>query len=377
VKLPPHIFITSDHQWQACLNQLRAASRLAIDLEANSMYAYREQVCLIQISIATQDYIVDPLARLDLSPLGTIISDPAVEKVFHAAEYDLMLLKRQYDWELNNLFDTMWAARILGYQRYGLASLLGQLYDVKLNKRLQKSNWCKRPLTEEQRTYAQLDTHYLLRLRDLLEAEIKAAGQETEAAEIFLEQTRVKLSNNAFDPDGFWTVSGAFDLPREQQAILKELHIFRDSEAKRRDQPLFKIFTDKTMIELAELAPTTMAQLRSIHGMTAGQIRRYGERLLHIIEQGRLAPAPPFPKRSPRLPDSVVNRYEKLHNWRKLRAQARGVESDVIISRDALWHIAQQNPRTTAQLSQLDGVGQWRCHTYGAEIVNLLHKSGE
>ena len=118
---------------------------------------------------------------------------PQVEKVFHAAEYDLTLLKRQFDWQLHNLFDTMWAARILGYKRYGLASMLETVYDIKLDKRYQKSNWCKRPLSPEQLVYAQLDTHHLLQLRDHLEKELSAAERMTEASETFAEQTHVKI----------------------------------------------------------------------------------------------------------------------------------------------------------------------------------------
>lgn len=375
MKLPPHRLITTPHEWQACLERLQAEPRLAIDLEANSMHAYREQVCLIQISIPQQDYIIDPLARLDLSGLGALFANPAVEKVFHAAEYDLTLIKRQYGWELNNLFDTMWAARILGYSRYGLAHLLKRHYDVRLNKRFQKSNWCKRPLMAAQLIYAQLDTHYLLQLREQLGAELRAAGHEREAQEIFMEQTRVKPANNEFDPNGFWSISGAYDLSRQQQALLRELYIYRDRIAEQRNQPLFKIFSDKTLLELAQATPDRLEQLRQIHGMTSGQIRRYGRQLMQVIEVGKRATPPSYPKRNKRLPEQITNRYERLHNWRKSRAQARGVESDVIISRDALWNIAEANPQMIDELAQIDFVGSWRSQRYGEEILGVLRSA--
>ena len=138
VKLPPHKLITTQSDWQLCLEKLHAEPRLAIDLEANSMYAYREEVCLIQITIPGQDYIIDPLGVRDVTGLGEIIQDPQVEKVFHAAEYDMILLKRQFDWQLHNLFDTMWAARILGYERYGLASMIETVYGIELDKNNKK-----------------------------------------------------------------------------------------------------------------------------------------------------------------------------------------------------------------------------------------------
>ena len=375
MKLPPHKLITTQSDWRLCLEKLQAEPRLAIDLEANSMYAYREEVCLIQITIPGQDYVIDPLGVSDLSGLGDIVQNPDVEKVFHAAEYDLTLLKRQFGWQLQNLFDTMWAARILGYPRYGLASMLEAVYGIVLDKRYQKSNWCKRPLSPEQLVYAQLDTHHLLQLRDHLEGELKAAGRMAEAAETFAEQTHVKLSNNDFDPDAFWSISGAFDLTRQQQAVLKALAIYRDQEAHQRNQPLFKIFHDKTLLELAQTTPSSLATLREVYGMSAGQTRRYGRQLLNVIAEGLQAPHPAYPPRSQRPPEAAMNRYDKLHTWRKNTASARGVESDVIISRDALWAIALQNPQTEAELQQLEEVGEWRGKTYARDILAVLRSA--
>lgn len=374
MNLPHHKYIAAPDEWQACLKTLQSQPRLAIDLEANSMYAYRERVCLIQISTSSEDFIIDPLAPLDLSGLGQMISDSAVEKVFHAAEYDLMLLRRQYDWELNNLFDTMWAARILGYQRYGLASLLNQLYQVELDKRYQKSNWCKRPLSLAQRTYAQLDTHYLFRLQDHLTVELKKANRYEEAMETFVEQSRVKLSNNEFSPDSFWSINGVHDLSRQGQAVLKELNIYRDREARRRNKPHFKVFNNRTMLQLADRLPRDLHDLRQIHGMTSGQIQRHGPSLLRAIENGIKADPPPPAKRTKRPPDKVLSRYDRLHRWRKERAQERGVESDVIVSRDALWSIATENPRTLNEFDRLENIGDWRTKAYGEEILRILHK---
>jgi ribonuclease D len=376
VKLPPYKLITTQSDWHLSLQKLQAESRLAIDLEANSMYAYREEVCLIQITIPGQDYIIDPLGVQELSGLGDIIQNPQIEKVFHAAEYDLTLLKRQFGWQLQNLFDTMWAARILGYPRYGLASMLEEVYGVKLNKRYQKSNWCKRPLSPEQLVYAQLDTHHLLQLRDHLEKELVTAGRLEEAAETFAEQTYVKLSDNEFDPDNdFWSISGAYDLTRQQQAVLKALVIYRDQVARQRNQPLFKIFHDKTLIELAQTTPSNMSALRDVYGMSAGQTRRYGRQVLNIIAEGVRAPHPPFPQRSQRPPEEVMNRFDRLHTWRKNTGSQRGVESDVIISKDALWAIALKNPKDKAQLAEIDEIGPWRHQTYAEDILAVLHET--
>ncbi len=371
--LPPHRLITSSQTWEECLEHLKVEHRFAIDLEANSMYAYRERVCLIQISTATADFIIDPLVSLDLSGLGALLADPTIEKVFHAAEYDLILLKKDYGWELQNLFDTMWAARILGYARCGLASLLEDLYQVRLDKRFQKSNWCERPLHASQLNYAQLDTHYLLRLRDFLAAELHQKGYTPEAQETFAEQCQVQPNPTEFDPDSFWAINGIHELSAQAQAIVRALHIYRNQEAQKRDQPLFKIFSDKTLIELATQTPKTLQQMQQIHGMSPGQVRRYGHHILPLFTNHYEPPTPP--KRNKRPSDAVLNRYDKLHNWRKKRAMARGVESDVIVSRDALWAIAEANPKTLPELSAINALGPWRYQTYGKEILHVLHPS--
>ncbi len=370
--LPPFRLVAGEAAWRACRDELRAAPRLAIDLEANSMFAYTERACLIQVSTATTDYILDPLADLDYSALGAVLADPAVEKVFHAAEYDLILLRRDYDWGLSNLFDTMWAARILGYRQMGLAGLLETYFGVRLSKRYQKANWCHRPLSAGELAYAQRDTHYLLALRDRLAAELEERGLLAEALETFAEQARVKLPHNGFDPDAFWNINGVSDMTPAQQAALRALFILRDREARRRNAPHFKVLSDQTLLEIAARLPSRPEDLDGIHGMTAGQQQRYGRQLLAAVAEARHGPPPPPPQRPPRPPDIVLIRYDRLHRWRKTRAQARGVESDVIVSRDALWAIAQANPRTIDELAALEVLGPWRLATYGDEIVRKL-----
>ncbi len=372
--LPPYVFVNTLHCWQQCLAALQQEPRLAIDLEANSMFAYRERVCLIQVSIPGQDYIIDPEAELNLEGLGDILANPAVEKVFHAMEYDLILLKGQYGWSAANIFDTMWAARILGYERYGLANILADLYGVHLNKQQQKSNWCKRPLSPAQLQYAQYDTHFLLRLRDDLAAELEARGRMAEARETFAQQTAVLPNHQPFDPESFHNISGANELNARQKGILRELNIFRNQEAQRRDQPLFKVFGDRTLLEIARREPTTLEELGDVYGMSPKQVQRYGALLLRLVEQGKIAPRPRSTRRSQRLPEEVQERYERLHLWRKERARERGVESDVIVSRDALWALARANPLTAEALTAVSELGEWRRQAYGQEILDVLRR---
>jgi ribonuclease D len=276
---------------------------------------------------------------------------------------------------MENLFDTMWASRILGVKRVGLANILEERYGAMLNKKHQKANWCKRPLSPSQLSYAQSDTHYLHRLRDDLAQELQAANRYAEAQEIFAEQTLVEAVNKVFDPDSFWSINGVRDLNGRQKAILKAVNIFRDKEAKRQNRPHFKVFSEKTMVQLAQLVPDNVSQLQNIHGMTSGQINRYGQPLLRIVRETQNAPAPKHPPRNHnRPPEAVSNRYERLHNWRKQRAKKRGVESDVILNRQKLWQLAHANPQTIVELTETAVLGPWQFKTYGEEILGIIKK---
>lgn len=369
---PAYTFIHTQTGWYTCLEQLQSAPRLAVDLESNSLYAYREKVCLIQLSTATYHVILDPLASLDLTPLGELLADPAVEKVFHAAEYDLILMDRDYGWQVHNLFDTMWAARILGMARLGLASILEELFDVQLDKRHQRANWCQRPLTPSQLEYAHLDTAYLLRLRDYLDGLLKAGGHEEEAAEIFAAQTQVRAPDTTFSPDGFWSLPGVPQMSPTQQGVVRALYIYRDQQAQKQNRPPFKVFSNDVLLTLAQLEPQDVLDLQDVPGLSRHLVRRYGHQLLRIVAIGREAPPPRRPSPSPRPPDDVYLRYEKLHDWRKQAAQRRGVASDVIMSREALWELAYAKPRTLADLETIPGLGPWRRQTYGPALLKLL-----
>lgn len=365
-------YIDTQAGWDRCVALFQAEPAVAIDLEANSLFAYREQVCLLQFSTAHGDYIVDPLAGIDLSALGDLLANPSVEKVFHASEYDLMLLKRDHEWGIVNLFDTMWAARILGYKNMGLAWFLREFYGVEVSKKYQKANWAARPLSPDLLAYARTDTHYLLRLRDDLTRLLEEAGRMGEAREIFAEQAQVRLPDQGFDPEGFWSLRGARDLTAQQMAVLKALYFFRNDEASRRNLPAFKVINNEALVSMAKEAPRTEEALAAIRGIGPRNLERYGGQLLRAIRKGLKEAPPPRPARKPRQDPRVLDRYERLTQWRKERAVARGVESDVIISREAMWSIARDNPNTLADLGQINGVGPHRLNLHGEEILDEL-----
>ncbi|MCZ7546848.1 MAG: ribonuclease D [Anaerolineae bacterium] len=342
--LPAATFIDTPQSLRRLLDDLRDAPLLAVDTESNSLYAYRERVCLIQVSTRRADYLIDPLALDDMSALSPLMADPAVEKVFHAAEYDIMCLKRDFGWQFANLFDTMIAARILGWRQVGLGNVLGKEFGVKVDKRHQRANWGERPLPPDRLRYAQMDTHYLPTLRDRQAQALRAGRHWEEAQETFADLVSVPAAEHNFDPEGFWSVNGTRDLSREKMALVRELYLLRDRMARERDCPPFKIFSDATLVALAVQAPKGRAALRAIRGMSAGQVQRYGEAILQALRRGERSDPPRLPRRNDVPPPDVLARYDALHVWRRDRASARGVESDVIVSRDVLWSLARSAP---------------------------------
>jgi ribonuclease D len=377
-QLPPLTLITGPRALQRMLERIRHEPSVAFDTESNSLHAYHERVCLIQISVPGADYIIDPLAEQfarmmapQLAPLGALFADRRVQKIFHAAEYDLIGLKRDFGFEVHNIFDTMQAARILGLQQVGLGTLLEQYFGVTLDKRLQRADWGKRPLSPDLLSYARLDTQYLIDLRDLLRAQLIAAGRLQEAEEHFERATLVETPDRPFDPDGFWRLHKANELTGRQLAIVRELFLYREQQAERLDRPPFKVMGDQSLIALAQQAPRDSDGLHAA-GLSPRQIQRFGHGVLTAIEHGRQAPLPTPPAARVRPDDAVLARYDALRNWRKARAKQRGVDSDVILSRDALWALAHKPPRALADLESVESVGAWQRQQYGAEIVELL-----
>jgi ribonuclease D len=368
--LPVPELVVSAAQLRALVADLSLAEAVAVDTESNSLHAYRERVCLIQIALPERDVLVDPLA-VDVSPLGAMFANPRCLKIFHAAEYDVLCLKRDFGFEVSPLFDTMVAARTLGRTQTGLAALLEQHFDVRLDKRFQRANWGHRPLTAAELDYARMDVHYLFDLRDLLMAELDVLGRREEAEEEFVRLSRLQPEPPRVDYDAFWRLPGARDLSPQQAAVLRALFEYRELAAERADVPAFKVIPNETLVALAERGPGDADGLRLIPGMTAGQIRRHGEALLAAIGQGQGA-EPIRPPRPASEREEVRDRYDRLRVWRKKKAQTRAVESDVILPREALWELARRAPQTAEALAGMEHLGPWRRTQYGSEILAVI-----
>jgi ribonuclease D len=350
---------------------LESQSQLAVDTESNSLHAYREQVCLIQFSTRQNDYLVDPLALHELSSIAPLFSNPSIEKVFHAVEYDQICLKRDFGITVVNIFDTMQAARILGYKQVGLDAMLAEKLGIGLDKRYQKADWGERPLSAEMLNYARLDTHHLLDLRDSLQAELQQRNRWELACEEF---TRLALGNGATKADlpAWQRVKGTRNLGRQQLAILQELCTWRGAQAERMGRPVFKVMDDKRLVSIVQAAPKSEADLEALH-LTSRQIYVFGSDILQAVRRGRKA-APLQRPLSDRPDPLLLNRLNDLSGWRKRAAQKMEVESDVVLPKPWMHAIAEQNPRSLAELSALMPQSPWRLENFGTEILTVLHE---
>ncbi|MCS6836364.1 MAG: HRDC domain-containing protein [Anaerolineae bacterium] len=370
--LPPPQIVEGDEALCQMVEALRDEPLLAIDTEANSMYSYETRVCLVQISSRSADYIIDPFTIRDTSPLGHLLADPQIEKVFHAAEYDLVCLHRQYGFKLVNLFDTMLAARVLNAAVVGLADLLQQHFGVQVDKSHQQDNWAVRPLSDDSLRYAQMDTHYLLALRDKQRQALADLGRLEEAQEVFNDVLLVEIKPHEFDPDGFWRLTRADQLTRRQMALLRELYLLRDDIARHLNLPPFKVIENYRLIQWAIRPPSKAQDINLADGGLHPQVvKTYSQDIVEAIKRGYQARLPTRP--TPQTPDPIVaDRYVALHDWRKAVAQQRRVEANIIMTKHTLWELARRKPLSLEELGQIRGLGAWRVAQYGDALLQLL-----
>jgi ribonuclease D len=369
--LQPPVFIDRQAEFDGLIKKLNSEPILAVDTEANSLFAYQEQVCLIQISSSSADYIIDPLSLKDLTPLGELFKDLAVEKVFHASEYDLLILHEDFQFEFQNLFDTMIAAQILGREKLGLDALLDEFVGLKVDKKYQRSNWGKRPIPEDMLHYAQVDTHYLIEIRHILAAELEEKNLGAIAAEDFTRACLVHLHHKEEKTAPCWRINGAKKLSPKKAAVLSSLCQYREEIARKINKPVFKVFGASTLLKLAELTPTTEAQLMRLDLPGKRNLQRHASALIKAIQRGQSA-KPLYPPKREKVDDSYLSRENALKNWRKLTARKLNVNSAVVLPRELLYKVISENPQTSAALAVVLKDVPWRRDKFGEEILSVL-----
>jgi ribonuclease D len=341
--------IDTNEQLAAFLPVVKSAAWLAIDTEADSLHAYPEKVCLIQISTTAGDRLVDPLAAIDINPLLDALVGR--ELIFHAADYDLRLLLKHHAFTPTAIFDTMLAARLLGERQFGLSNLVEKFLGVKLDKGSQKADWARRPLTEKMEIYARNDTHYLKPLEDKLKAELVAknrlAWHQESCARLIAECSQPV----AVDEDSIWRIKGSTFLDRGALAVLRELWHWREREAVAASRPPFFVLAHETMIAIA----TATAERHSVEHLVPPRMHpRRKETLLETLRIAQAVPPEKFPQVikhfSKRPSEAEFRRFREIEKIRNHHAHELAIDPTLIASKATMGDLARDWEKYSPEL---------------------------
>jgi ribonuclease D len=361
------------------LSEISDVKELALDTEGASFHRFLDRIYLLQISTRRESAIIDPLPIGSPAGLGQLLESKAVEVVFHDADYDLRLLHQDYGWHVTNIFDTRVASQLLGIKSFGLAALLEQFFDVKLDKKHQRADWSMRPLTPDMLAYAAQDTRYLLQLKDHMKSELTRRGRLRWAEEEFarLEGTRWEAEQSM---EGFLRLKGARDLSRRELAVLREVANWRDTVAAQLDRATFRVIGNEALFEIARRAPMNTSELSTIKGMPKGMIERAGADIVAAIRHGMEVPEaelPKFPKgqrwNKDRDFDEKVNRLKAVRDAAATRLE---LDPGVLCSRERLENVARSGAKTVGDLANVPDLRRWQIEEMGEGFVKALAGGG-
>ncbi len=368
--------VSSESRLVEVIGHISNEPRVAVDSESNGFFRYHERVCLVQLSSGDTAFLVDPFAIEDLRPLGELLGDLSVEKVFHAGDNDIRSFDRDWGFRVNNVFDTSIAASLVGSQQLSLQAVVEEYVGVKLEKRrnLQRSDWTKRPLSPESMTYAASDVLHLPKAREELLARLTELSRLSWAKEEFEHLESVRYT----PPDrelAFFSIKGSRNLDGRGLAVLLALWQFREKEAKRLDRPVFKVMGDSVLVELAS-NPT--AELSTIKGLG-----RFGrppdDRVLRrAINTGVKSGPVTRPIRTlHRAPLSVADRerardrLKTLKKWRGQLGQDLGLDPSLLWPAASLERLSQHPDSLQTELASTD-VRNWQKGEFGSALKKVL-----
>ena len=353
------------------MEQISAQSVVAVDTEADSLHSYFDKVCLIQISVPGDDFVVDPLAKVSLDRFGGILADSSITKILHGADYDLRILNRDFGFTTSNLVDTMVCAQLLGYEAFGLAALLDRHFGVKLNKAHQRADWAMRPLPPDMLDYAAMDTRYLVALADKLRAELHALGRWEWATEEFSRLEAIRFRETPEEEEQWRRMKNIGGLDRRGLAVLRALHQWRDGLARKADRPPFKIIGNDALLEIATKKPVDAAGLAAVKPVSAYHRGRYQNEILRLVQDAMAIPEAELPERNEARPwnrdRELEGRITKLKKVRDRVAADLKIDPGLLAPRHVLSAVAE-----TGSVENIAALRNWQRALLGPALLEAL-----
>lgn len=356
------------------MNRMESVPRIALDTEADSLYHYFEKVCLIQLSMNGDNFIVDPLSGIDLSPFLKLLAGK--DLILHAADYDLRMLLGTFGFRPHAaVFDTMLAAQLLGYEQLGLAALVERSFDVTLPKQKKKSDWSRRPLSDQQLDYASDDTRFLEPMADRLFDALRELGRDgwhQEWCEWLVEVTG--RDRPPPDPDREWRLKGMNGIGRRELAFVREIWRWRDWAARAADLPPFKIMGNSQILELSSWAASNRTARiedgpilpRHITGRRLNALRQ-------AIQKARRTPTKDLPDHlEERRPEPTPPKLRTLRRECARVAEELGIPASVLAPRAALEAVTKRHPRTVGEVMECGPMMQWQAELVAPVIQRVL-----
>lgn len=349
---------------------------VALDTEAASFHRHVDRIYLIQLSSSKETAVIDPLTVTDVSELGTLLAAPAVEVVFHDADYDLRILDRDYQFRARHLFDTRVAAHLLGEPAVGLAALLQKHLGVTLDKKYQRADWSRRPLPAEMLEYAATDTLYLLPLRERLRAELEKRGRLRWAEEEFERLERIRWTPVETNGSAYLRIKGARALNRRGLALLRELVPWREAIAAELDRASFRVVSNEALLALSAEPPKSGDELAKVRGLSPRLVTERGASLLSVIARGLAVPEkdlPRFPRGERYQTDPAFDAaVERLKRVRNDMAQELGLDPGVLCPKGTLEAVARARPKTGSRLGEVPEMRKWQVEVMGGKFLAAL-----
>jgi ribonuclease D len=360
-----YLYVRETNALERLIERIDAAERVALDTEADSLHNYFEKVCLIQLSLGREHYLVDPLAGLDLGRFLDVLAEKPL--ILHGGDYDLRMMRASMGFRPHRqVFDTMIASQLLGIEQIGLAALIEGYFAVTIAKAGQKSDWSRRPLSEKQLIYAVNDTRFLDPLAERLAGELSALGRiewHKESCQAMVEATG---RDRARDIDNIWRVKGAGGLTRRQLSYLRELWRWRDEHARAADVPAFKIFANEQMLELLQWAEShpgfDLRQgpklPRNIHGVRLKSLEEALSRA--AAEKPTDWPERSIQGRGDILPVGYRTEFDALRAECARIAKELAIAPAVLAPRAALEAVVRSRARSVEEIAIHGGLLHWQ-----------------